>query len=98
VEIAPTPSEITLRVSDAGDGFDPLTSQAAGLGLLTMRERIELVGGAFRIDTAPEGGGTMVEAIVPLTSGRVKEGNDESRPPSLSVRSTRRGYSDQKAG
>ena len=65
VKVLSTPMELTLRVVDDGAGFDPLTSQTVGLGLLTMRERVELVGGRLRIDTS-HGRGTMIEATVPM--------------------------------
>jgi two-component system sensor histidine kinase DegS len=69
VRLAGTPSELTLRIVDDGNGFDPLSSQSPGLGLLTMRERVELEGGYLRIATAP-GRGTTIEAIVPAQGVR----------------------------
>jgi PAS domain S-box-containing protein len=65
VTVAATRDELTLQVVDDGAGFDPLASQSAGLGLLTMRERVELVGGRLRIETS-HGRGTMIEATVPM--------------------------------
>ena len=52
-----------LQVSDDGRGFDP--DQARGLGLLTMRERAQQLGGTLTIDTAP-GNGTRVRAKLPM--------------------------------
>lgn len=57
-------------IGDNGRGFDPTTMAVPtptgqGLGLLGMRERLTLVGGALEIDARP-GGGTIVRAIVPL--------------------------------
>ena len=44
---------ICLSVSDRGRGFDPKEiRQTAGFGLLSIRERVELLGGRMRI-TAP---------------------------------------------
>jgi PAS domain S-box-containing protein len=60
-----TMSQLTLRVADDGTGFDPQPSPSSGIGLLTMRERVELVGGLLKIETAPARG-TTVEATVPL--------------------------------
>jgi PAS domain S-box-containing protein len=61
---------VTLRVSDDGSGFDPAHVQVLGdvthFGLIAMRERVEALGGRFRVTTAP-GQGTIVEAKVPLT-------------------------------
>lgn len=67
VTVEGTPEHVTLRVRDAGTGFDPLSPGASGIGLLTMRERVELIGGRLKIDTAPARG-TVVEAVVPATT------------------------------
>ena len=60
---------VILRVSD-GCGFDPDHVQVIGdiahVGLIAMRERVEALGGRFRVTTEP-GGGTVVEARLPLT-------------------------------
>lgn len=52
-----TPSEIVLQVSDQGIGFKPGTDEELnGLGLISMRERLRLVGGKMAIvSTAPHG-------------------------------------------
>lgn len=57
-------SSVTLWVSDDGTGFDPSSARSMGLGLMTMRERVELSGGRLRIISEPACG-TVVEAIVP---------------------------------
>jgi two-component system NarL family sensor kinase len=61
---------VTLRVSDDGRGFDPdhvqVLADIAHFGLIAMRERVEALGGRFRVLTAP-GEGTVVEANLPLT-------------------------------
>jgi signal transduction histidine kinase len=61
---------VTLRVSDDGCGFDPghvrVLADVAHFGLIAMRERVEALGGRFRVTTAP-GQGTVVEAKVPLS-------------------------------
>jgi signal transduction histidine kinase len=55
-----------LRVTDRGRGFDVETVQrASGLGLISMRERLRLVGGSIRI-TSSLGMGTDVEAVAPI--------------------------------
>jgi signal transduction histidine kinase len=60
-------SSVTLWVADDGAGFDPASAHSTGLGLMTMRERVELSGGRLRIISEPACG-TMVEAIVPARS------------------------------
>ncbi|MFQ5593714.1 MAG: sensor histidine kinase [Anaerolineae bacterium] len=58
---------VSIEVSDEGPGFN--VSEVAGrdghLGLAGMRERVESLGGLFRIDTEP-GRGTRVVARLPL--------------------------------
>ena len=55
-----------VRVTDDGVGFIPEDACAnpGHLGLLAMRERVELAGGRFRIDSAPQTG-TVVECWLP---------------------------------
>jgi chemotaxis family two-component system sensor kinase Cph1 len=55
---------IAVIIEDDGKGFDPST-EVDGLGLLGMRERLALVGGTLRIETAP-GAGTTIAAEVPV--------------------------------
>ena len=59
-------------IADDGVGFDVAATLAAtgpgGLGLRSMRERAEGVGGALRLTSAP-GRGTTVEASVPSNGG-----------------------------
>ena len=60
------PGELSLRVSDAGAGFDPDAMVShKGLGLISMSERLHLVHGAIVIYSKP-GHGTTIEARVPL--------------------------------
>jgi signal transduction histidine kinase len=49
-------------VNDLGRGFDP-HRPTDGFGLESMRERVDALGGEFRLASTP-GRGTMVEAIV----------------------------------
>ena len=54
---------LTLEVEDQGHGFQ--NRSRAGLGLISMRERIEMVGGRIEfVDGAS--GGALVRAIVPV--------------------------------
>jgi signal transduction histidine kinase len=60
-----------LRVStiDSGVGFDPsAASERATLGMTSMRERAEAVGGRLVVDSAP-GRGTRVTAELPVDPG-----------------------------
>jgi len=62
-----TSQGVVAVVEDDGRGFDPAAaSQTSGrLGLLGMRERVELVEGHLTVESAP-GGGTTVIARIPL--------------------------------
>ncbi len=57
--------ELEILVSDTGPGFKPAQSKN-GIGLSSMRERAELLGGTFELETAPEKG-TRVEARLPFS-------------------------------
>jgi len=58
-------SELRLSISDAGIGFDSQAATQAGLGLLSMRERVRLVNGNIAINSKPMGG-TTIQVRVPL--------------------------------
>ena len=63
VALAADAGGLQLTVRDDGRGFDP--AHSGGLGLVTMRERAQQVGGLLDIDTAP-GAGSCVRAHIPL--------------------------------
>jgi signal transduction histidine kinase len=60
-----------LKIRDRGIGFD-VNSSAAGIGLLTMRERLRMIGGEFSIESRRRKG-TVVTASVPLSVSRRQE-------------------------
>ena len=57
-------NEVLLSVEDNGSGFD-LDSDSAGMGLTTIQERTEAIGGRMTIALAP-GQGTIAEVAVAL--------------------------------
>ena len=60
--------EIELVVEDFGKGFDlEATKGNGGLGLISMQERVRLVGGSLAI-TTKAGDGTRIQVRVPLRS------------------------------
>lgn len=66
VELTGNSGEIQLTISDEGAGFnqqDPARRQ--GLGLISMRERVQMVNGHFWIKSQP-GHGTIIKASIPL--------------------------------
>lgn len=60
-------ARVVLEVRDNGRGFVPgeRADRGGGRGLVGMRERVELLGGTLRIDTAP-GAGTTIRVELPL--------------------------------
>jgi signal transduction histidine kinase len=61
-----------IEIEDDGRGFDPASISPddrtlRGIGLIGMRERVEMLGGRLRIDSAP-GQGTRVRVDVPVAS------------------------------
>jgi signal transduction histidine kinase len=65
IVISSTGSELTVAITDDGDGFDGAAAPRGRWGMTTMRERAEAAGGQFLVDSAP-GEGTRVQAKVPL--------------------------------
>jgi signal transduction histidine kinase len=70
VSLKQSPKGISLTVNDSGKGLtESLQKNAcAGLGILSMKERVSLVGGKFSVRSYP-GRGVHVRAWVPLTEG-----------------------------
>lgn len=68
--IAKIPSGVSMIVHDDGKSFKVLQALSSKtnkrLGLLGMRERVEMVGGTMVIESAP-GKGTTVRAEIPFT-------------------------------
>ncbi len=63
--LAANETELSLSVVDDGVGFDAEVMSAKGLGLVSMKERLEMIGGLLEVRSSP-GCGTRVEATVPL--------------------------------
>jgi signal transduction histidine kinase len=75
---------LCLTVADRGPGFEAARAEPKGrLGLASMRERAELLGGRFQVDSMP-GRGTAVHLCWPLSLGPLKV-VDESEPMMYSV-------------
>jgi signal transduction histidine kinase len=67
---------LTVSVRDDGTGLGEAPRR--GVGLISMRERTEELGGSFET-TSPKTGGTVVVATIPLMNGQAQ---DEVRAPS----------------
>ena len=74
VELYGASNEIQLRVSDDGTGFDLASASGnGGLGIVSMRERLHLVGGEITIDSRPFGG-TRIDIRIPAPGQSRLEG------------------------
>ena len=59
-----------LQIEDNGCGFDPASvvsrdGETRGLGLISMKERVSLSGGSYRLESTP-GFGTRIHVSWPL--------------------------------
>jgi PAS domain S-box-containing protein len=57
--------EVHVSIADDGAGFDFAGSPPDGLGLSDMRERANMLGGTFRVDSTPDRG-TTIDVRIPL--------------------------------
>lgn len=85
VELRGGPDAISLRVSDDGSGFEPDSAAGKeGLGLVSMRERLRLVGGEITVDSRPAGG-ARIDVRAPLVPSAVRgEGTSHRQPTGIS--------------
>lgn len=78
VELSGHDDGIDLCISDSGAGFSPETAKGdAGLGLISMRERLRLVGGQLSVESEPSHG-TRIRVSVPLFRADA-EGTNEGK-------------------
>jgi signal transduction histidine kinase len=61
ISLASHNGAVTLEIGDDGSGFELREHYPGHLGLQSMRERVEALGGAFVVDSAP-GAGTRIRA------------------------------------
>ena len=59
--------QLRLTIHDDGRGFDTEHSVGKGVGLASMRERIQALHGTLVVSSSDNGAGTTVEAWLPLT-------------------------------
>ena len=69
--------EAVLKVCDDGTGFEVQERSTAGLGLTTMRERVQSVGG--RLEVGPGRGGTCLIVRVPTKRLRTAAGTRNTK-------------------
>lgn len=83
VSIGKLDNAVALRVSDDGKSFR-VAHRLNGkshkrLGVLGMRERVEMVGGTFKIESSP-GNGTTVSALIPISADEQAKCAYKGRP------------------
>jgi len=65
---------LVMTITDNGKGFDPMkVAEKKTLGILGMKERTEMIGGTYSINSNP-GEGTSVIVSVPVTKFADKQG------------------------
>ena len=70
VVVTKTPNGVGLQISDNGVGFDvELVKRKKRLGLISIKERLRLVGGKISIRSRPHQG-TEIDVSIPLTPGQ----------------------------
>ena len=84
VRLTGTDEDVHLSIEDDGIGFDLAELERhAGLGFVSMRERLRLLNGTVHVDSAP-GRGTRIDVAVPVTTessdGEESFRGEESHP------------------
>jgi signal transduction histidine kinase len=64
IDLIGTECDLLLTIVDDGMGFEDETARNKGLGLISMGERLDAIGGSLTIRTRP-GAGTRLEVSVP---------------------------------
>ncbi len=67
VELTGAPDTIHLRIADQGVGFDPITTNRKGLGLVSIEERIRVVKGEMSLQSRLSHG-TCIDLRIPLAA------------------------------
>jgi signal transduction histidine kinase len=65
VHVSGDPEGLTVTIADDGVGFDVEVAWGRGLGLISMAERLDAVGGRLAVHSKP-GQGTRLDVSVPL--------------------------------
>lgn len=69
VDLRAGPQGLALIIEDDGAGFDVHSKWGSGLGLVSMSERVEALGGTLDVQSDP-GAGTRIHVSVPLDDAR----------------------------
>src|SRR5262249_37669736 len=81
VRLSSNADEVCLSISDSGCGFDPDSpTSPTGLGFVSMRERLRLLGGQLSIQSKPSRG-TCIRVRIPQIACRPRVNEDSIRKP-----------------
>ena len=64
IKLSKTKQRFKIYIHDNGKGFN-LSTSAKGIGLVTMQERVKMLGGSIEVESKP-GHGTTITADIPL--------------------------------
>ncbi len=84
---SPRPGWLEVEVEDHGSGFDTAMLDqptTAGFGLFAVRERLQMLGGSFAVESVP-GDGTVVTLGVPVAEAEARALDPEPVPVAIGV-------------
>ena len=70
IRLTGEPGRVTFSVDDSGVGFDPARIEA-GVGLVNLADRVDVMGGNLTIDSYP-GMGTRIRGEIPIAASEVR--------------------------
>jgi signal transduction histidine kinase len=77
VRLKRSKTQLSLEIRDSGNGFNPAAA-SEGLGLVSMRERLRMVGGTLVL-TSSRGKGTVIKAVV-ISAGGSHPAHSQATP------------------
>jgi PAS domain S-box-containing protein len=93
VRLVASHPRLIVKIQDEGQGFDPsqTADQASGLGIVGMKERVDILGGEFDIQSAP-GKGTRITIDIPIEeAGAGRRAKGERKSPAKPKETARTG-------
>jgi signal transduction histidine kinase len=81
VDIRQLPEAVCMEIADNGKAFEVErvlhSRRNKRLGLVGMRERVEMIGGAFSVESTPSQG-TTIRALIPLGNGESPKASSDA--------------------
>jgi len=72
-------SNFVLIINDDGIGFDSTEDKSSGFGLISMRERVKLLGGSLEISSEKDRG-TRLLVKIPVREGHNGKQQEDKNP------------------